>query len=84
MPVYAQEGPDMSGDTEMTIMFLHQVKPGDLFYSGPSEACAWMRECYDEGRRRELVEVPVQRRGLHTHMNGMAQVWVRRDEATGR
>jgi hypothetical protein len=74
----------MPRDTEMTVMFLHQVRPGDLFYSGPSEARAWMRECYDEGPRRELVEVPVQRRGLHTHMNGMTQVWVRRADGTGR
>lgn len=84
MPVYVEEGPDMSRDTEMTVMFLHQVKPGDLFHCGPSEAREWMRERYDGRRRRELVEVPVQRRGLHTHMNGMAQVWVRRDDGAGR
>lgn len=72
----------MSPDAEPAVIFLHQVKIGDLFYSGPSAVRAWMRECYDEGPRRELVELPVERGGPPQYMDGMSPVCVRGADGT--
>jgi len=74
----------MSRDTKRTVVFLHQVKIGDVFYCSPSEVRAWTRASPADETCPRSLEVSVQRDGLRTHMNGMAQVWVRRAEGTGR
>jgi hypothetical protein len=74
----------MARDTERTAVFLHQVKIGDVFYCTPSDVRAWIRACPADETRPRSVEVPVQRGGLRTHMNGMAHVWVRPVDGTDR
>jgi hypothetical protein len=74
----------VSEDSEEAVIFLHQVKMGDLFYSGPVDVRAWI--C--GGRADEAclvpVEVPIQRGGLSTHTNGTAQGRGRTDPADDR
>jgi len=69
----------MTRDTERTVIVLNQVKVGDLFYCTPSEVRAWIRLSPAGNACRPTADVPVQRGGLSTHMNGMVQVWVRAD-----
>jgi hypothetical protein len=66
----------MTRDTEQPVIFLHQVKVGDLFYNAPSEIRAWIRGPAD-GARLQPAEVPVRRGGRSTHVNRMARVRVR-------
>ena len=67
----------MTRDTEQPVIFLHQVKVGDLFYSAPSEIRAWIRGCPADEARLVPIEVPVRRGGRSTHVNRMARARVR-------
>ncbi len=68
----------MTRDAELTTIFLHQVKIGQLFYRAPLERRAWIRLC-PAGGAEPSANVPVQRGGLNTSMNSMSHVWVRAD-----
>ena len=74
----------MPRDTEQAVIFLSPVRVGDLFYGAPSEIRAWIRGCPADEACLVPVEVPVQRGGLSTHTNGMAQVWGRTDHTDDR
>jgi hypothetical protein len=71
----------MTRDPELTVVFLHQVEVGQLFYCAPAETRAWVRLPSAGMGCRPSTEVLVQRDGLTTHMNGMSQVWVRAKHA---
>jgi hypothetical protein len=71
----------MAQDPELTVVFLHQVEEGQLFYCAPAERRPWVRIPPTGKNHRTSGEVPVQRDGLTTHMNGMSQVWVRAKHA---
>ncbi|HUT20786.1 MAG TPA: hypothetical protein VM366_16640 [Anaerolineae bacterium] len=74
----------MSQDSEEAVIFLHQVKMGDLFYSGPVDVRAWIRGWPVHEACLVPVEVPVQRGGASTHTNGMAQGSGRTDHGDDR
>ena len=69
----------MAQDAQLTVVFLHQVEAGQRFYCTPAEKRDWIRLSPAGNACRPTAEVPVQRGGLSTHMNGMVQVWVRAD-----
>jgi hypothetical protein len=62
-------------------VFLHQVEVGQPFYCTPAETRAWVRLASIGKNHRVSAQVPVQRDGLITHMNGMCQVWVQPEHA---
>jgi len=74
-------GGKMAQDPELTVVFLHQVEVGQPFYCTPAEKHAWVRLSPTGKNGRPSCEIPVQRDGLTTHMNGMSQVWVQPEHA---
>jgi hypothetical protein len=71
----------MAQHPELTVVFLHQVEVGRPFYCTPAEKRAWVRLSAAGNNGRPSGEIPVQRDGLITHMNGMCQVWVQPEYA---
>jgi len=79
----APGGHKMAQNPELTVVFLHQVEAGQTFYCTPAEKRAWVRLSPAGQNGRASCEIPVQRDGLTTHMNGMSQVWVQPEHAVG-
>jgi hypothetical protein len=66
----------MSTKPERTIVFLHQVEKNQPFYCSPREKRAWTKLCPARPLASRFGSLPVERRGIKTHVNAMAHVWI--------